>query len=114
MGTRQEALNLVNNERNRQDVKWGEQNHPPQFWTGILGEEFGEYCEAVNETVFNNGAEAREKGGVDNMIKELTHVAAVAVGAIECLLRNEKSGNRKKKSKVMEDLKEFDKLWNNS
>ena len=51
MDTRQEALNLVNNERNRQDTKWGEQNHPPQFWTGILGEEFGEYCEAVNETV---------------------------------------------------------------
>ena len=27
-------------------------------------EEYGEFCEAVNETVFDNGNEARKKGGV--------------------------------------------------
>lgn len=85
--TRHEALQLVNNERNRQDAKWGEQNHAPQYWTGILGEEYGEYCQAVNETVFFNGEEARKLGGYDNMMKELTHVAAVAVGAMEALMR---------------------------
>ena len=81
------AFVLISKERDRQDNKWGEQNHPPQFWTGILGEEYGEYCQAVNETVFDNGPEERKKGGRENMIKELTHVAAVAVGAIESLMR---------------------------
>jgi len=87
MSTRQAALQLVDIERNRQDAKWGEQNHKPQFWTGILGEEYGEYCQAVNETVFNNGEVAKLKGGYDNMMTELTHVAAVAIGAMEALMR---------------------------
>ena len=85
--TRTAALQLVDKERDRQDGKWGEQNHLHQFWTGILGEEYGEYCQAVNETVFNNGEAARQKGGYDNMMKELSHVAAVAVGAMESLMR---------------------------
>ena len=86
--TRVSALMIVNNERTRQDLKWGEQNHPHEKWVGILGEEFGEYCQAVNETVFNNGPDAKLKGGFDNMLIELTHVAAVAVNAMECLMRN--------------------------
>lgn len=84
--TRAEVIKLIEFERNRQDSKWGEQNHPPEKWTSILGEEFGEYCQAVNETVFNN-ADKKHLGGYENMIKELTHVAAVAVGAMECLMR---------------------------
>ena len=84
------ALELISAERNRQDAIWGEQNHEPQYWVGILGEEFGEYCQAVNETVFDNGPEAREKGGYENMLKELVHVAAVAVSAIEALMRDKK------------------------
>jgi hypothetical protein len=84
---RNQALALIEKERERQDAKWGEQNHAPQYWVGILGEEYGEYCQAVNETVFDNGKIERLKGGTDNMITELTHVAAVAVSAIECLLR---------------------------
>ncbi len=86
-GTRSRALQLVNQERTRQDSKWGEQNHPPVFWTGILGEEFGELCQAVNETVFDNGPEERKKGGVDNMMREACQVAAVAVSFMECLMR---------------------------
>jgi hypothetical protein len=80
-----EVIENVLKERNRQDKKWGEQNHPPQFWTGILGEEFGELCEAINETVFDNGS---DKGGYENMKTEAIHVAAVAVGFLECLERN--------------------------
>ena len=83
MDTKKEVLKLIDNERNRQDTKWGEQNHPPEKWVSILGEEFGEYCQAVNETVVNPGP----KGGYDRMMEELTHVAAVAVGAMECLMR---------------------------
>jgi NTP pyrophosphatase (non-canonical NTP hydrolase) len=80
-----EVLKEVIKERQRQDAKWGEQNHFPQYWTGILGEEYGELCEAINETVFDNGS---EKGGYENMKREAIHVAAVAVGFLECLERN--------------------------
>ena len=72
-------------ERKRQDTKWGEQNHPPHYWTGILGEEYGELCEAINETIFDNGS---DKGGYENMRTEAIHVAAVAIGFLECLERN--------------------------
>lgn len=72
-------------ERYRQDSKWGEQNHDLPLWTGILGEEYGELCEAINETVFDNGT---DKGGYENMRKEAIHVAAVAIGFLECLERN--------------------------
>lgn len=82
------ALAMVQKERDRQDNKWGEQNHPPEIWVGILGEEYGEYCQVVNETVLYNGAKERKKGGTENMITELTHVAAVAVVAIENILRD--------------------------
>jgi hypothetical protein len=82
-------------ERDRQDKLWGEQNHFPQLWTGILGEEYGELCEAVNETVFFNNS---DKGGYQNMRKEAIHVAAVAMGFLECLERN-KAGWFEKSSK---------------
>lgn len=72
-------------ERERQDKKWGEQNHIPPIWLGILGEEFGELCEAVNETGFSYGTEL---GGYENMKREAIQVAAVAIGFLECLERN--------------------------
>ncbi|MNM10450.1 hypothetical protein D3C81_205780 [compost metagenome] len=82
-----DAIDSVLNERTRQDAKWGEQNHEPMSWMGILGEEFGELCEAVNETHFNNGPEARKKGGYLNMRAEAVQVAAVAISFIEALDR---------------------------
>lgn len=82
-----DAIRAVIDERQRQENKWGEQNHEPQFWTSILGEEFGELCEAINETVFDNGPGARRKGGYENMRREAVQVAAVAVGFIEALDR---------------------------
>lgn len=82
-----QAVNSVTQERLRQDAKWGEQNHEPPFWMGILGEEFGELCQAVNETVFNNGPVEREKGGYTNMRAEAVQVAAVAVAFVEYLDR---------------------------
>lgn len=88
-------------ERLRQDKKWGEQNHPPQFWTGILGEEYGKFCEAANETVFDNGS---DKGGYENMKREAIHVAAVAVGFLECLERNKDKWFKKKAAIINEDF----------
>lgn len=82
------AIAAVMSERTKQDGKWGEQNHQPQFWMGILMEEVGELAQAVNETVFNNGPEERAKGGYANMRAEAVQVAAVAVAFIEMLDRN--------------------------
>lgn len=79
------AMSDVINERAKQDEKWGEQNHYPPLWVGILGEEYGELCQAVNETVFDNGT---DKGGYENMRKEAVQVAAVALAFIECLDKN--------------------------
>jgi len=84
---RADALQSVIAERARQDAKWGEQNHDLPYWVGILGEEFGELCQAINETVFNNGPVEREKGGYANVRAEAVQVAAVAVTFVEMLDR---------------------------
>lgn len=81
------AIDAVVAERQRQDAKWGEQNHEPALWLGILTEEVGELAQAINETVFDNGDDARTKGGYDNMRAEAVQVAAVAVQFIEYLDR---------------------------
>ncbi len=77
------AVNLVRAERERQIEKWGNQsgNHPFE-WMSILGEEFGELCEAVNETCFKNPTHP-ERGGLDAIRREAIHVAAVAVAIAE-------------------------------
>lgn len=64
-------------ERRRQDEKWGEQNHTPDRWLVILGEEVGEACKVSLE------------GQREHYRHELIHVAAVAVAAIESSLREE-------------------------
>lgn len=70
------VLEEIQDERRRQDRKWGEQNHEPFKWLAILTEEVGEAAQA---TLWDNR----------NMIRsELIQVAAVAVAAIECLDRN--------------------------
>lgn len=81
------ALDLVMAERQRQDSLWGDQsgNHPFE-WISILGEEYGELCEAINETFFKNGTHP-ERGGPEKIIKEATQVAAVAVAIIETMLQ---------------------------
>jgi NTP pyrophosphatase (non-canonical NTP hydrolase) len=85
MNNRTKVLEWVNKERDRQDSKWGEQNHYFTDWVSILGEEYGEFCEAVNETRFFNGS---DKGGYENMKTEAIHTAAVAIAFVECLERN--------------------------
>jgi len=70
----------IQRERERQDAKWGEQNHDPFLWTAILGEEFGEACQAALQPRFGGKT-------LDDYRKELIEVAAVAVQAVECLDR---------------------------
>lgn len=65
-------------ERVRQDVKFGENNdYIPERWIVILAEEFGEVSNALLE------------GDMDNYYAELVQVAAVAVAAAECHLRQQ-------------------------
>lgn len=79
------VLNEIAFERERQDAKWGEQNHDPAWWLVILGEEVGEACTASLDARPGMGS-----GGatLDDYRAELVQVAAVAVAAIECLDRN--------------------------
>jgi len=69
------ALGAVLLERERQDKRWGEQNHSPEKWVVILQEEVGEFC--------REGLEGREEG----MYREAVQVAAVALAMVECLER---------------------------
>lgn len=59
-------------ERFRQNIKWGKQNHDNGKWLAILGEEFGEVCEVMQE-----GSIASKETDASNLYKELIHVAAV-------------------------------------
>ena len=71
----------IREERERQDAKWGEQNHLPFVWCSILGEEVGEVNKAALEYYFANIP-------IDDYKKELVQVAAVAVAMLECIERN--------------------------
>ncbi len=75
-----EALISVQEERRRQDAKWGEQNHTVMEWLSVLGEEVGEACQAANHYRW-------ACKGIAPVRTELVHVAAVALAAIECIDR---------------------------
>jgi NTP pyrophosphatase (non-canonical NTP hydrolase) len=66
---------IVKAERQRQDAKWEEQNHDDFKWLSILMEEVGEVSKAALEH------------DEPEVLKELSHVAAVAVAHIEALGR---------------------------
>lgn len=81
------ALRLVNAERKRQFELYGDQSRKSPFeFLAILGEEYGELCEAVGETYMKG--RHPERGGVEKIVKEAVHVAAVAVQFIEIMRRN--------------------------
>ena len=63
-------------ERDRQDAKWGEQNHEIFKWLAILGEEVGEINKAALENQY------------DETINELIQTGAAVVAMIESLERN--------------------------
>lgn len=95
----QTPLGDVWEERDRQDTKWGEQNHDLGIWALVLGEEYGEFCEAVLSFRALYGADASgdlkywprrgEHGQLWGHIREeAVQVAAVAVAIIEYLDRH--------------------------
>ena len=70
----------VARERDRQDARWGEQNHDDYRWLAILTEEMGELAQAILHD---------EYGGkhAGTMREELVQVAAVAIQWLQCLDR---------------------------
>ncbi|MFD0825829.1 MazG-like family protein [Neobacillus sp. M.A.Huq-85] len=67
-------------ERVLQNQKWGNQRHPLGVWLAILGEEFGEVCQATQS--YLNLVSAKETDA-DDLYKELIQVAAVASAIAE-------------------------------
>lgn len=74
------ARRLIQEERLRQDRRWGEQNHDPITWMSILTEEVGEAAHAANENKWNGQS-------IDGFKEEMVQVAAVAQAVVECLER---------------------------
>lgn len=72
-------------ERDRQNARFGEQNHDAFTWLTILQEEVGEAAECALHDKFGG----KEKG---RLREELVQVAAVAAAFIECLDRNGYAG----------------------
>lgn len=79
-GTSRYALAEVAAECDRQDAKWGEQNHLDPTWAAILGEEFGEACQALLHDEFGGRA-------AGTLRAELIQIAAVAVQWVEAIDR---------------------------
>ena len=84
--SRESILVDINQERLRQDEKWGLQNHIPIEWIAILGEEFGEASKEALEMHFHPNKDFGKR--LMDYRKELVQVAAVAVAMIECVDRN--------------------------
>lgn len=81
------AVKAVVTERQRQDEKWGEQNHHPVYWVGMLTEELGEVSKESIELYQHNGESLAEAFG--RLRSELVQLAAVALAAIECIDRQQ-------------------------
>lgn len=80
-GSMKAALEAVIRERERQNLKWGEQNHDPITWSTILSEENGEFAQAALHDKFGGPAAA-------GLREEAVQCAAVAIQIVECLDRN--------------------------
>jgi NTP pyrophosphatase (non-canonical NTP hydrolase) len=74
------AVQDVLAERQRQDAKWGEQNHDPFCYLTILMEEVGELSQAALHARFGGPA-------AEGLRKEAVQTAAVALAIVECLDR---------------------------
>jgi hypothetical protein len=88
------VLSEVLIERVRQESMWGQQNHSPLIWLGILAEEFGEAAREANDIHFKNTKKYSIAELEQRYRTELIQVAAVAVAMVESLDRNrDKGGN---------------------
>ncbi len=84
-----EVLAEIAIERDKQESKFGPQNHSPANWLMILGEEVGEANKAALEHHFASHKGIKGRESLSGYRKELIQVAAVAVAMVESLDRNE-------------------------
>jgi len=75
----------VSHERDRQRKKFGTQRHDFPVWMTVLGEEFGEVCQAILRSREDGVLPAQKSVLLGHARNELVQVAAVAVAAIEHL-----------------------------
>lgn len=102
MNNMEKILDEIRQERERQDSKWGQQNHNKPAWCMILGEEVGEVNRAALQSHFNyalpgegmdlddpvSSTKRRQNRWNAEYREELIQVAAVAIAMIESLDRN--------------------------
>lgn len=65
----------IKDERERQDEKWGEQNHDDDYWFIIESEELGEVAKAILGE------------GPDSVRREIVQVVAVGIAWLEAIER---------------------------
>lgn len=87
-----DPLQCVLAERNRQDAKWGVQDHADGRWFAIVGEEFGEVARALLES--SDDGRAGERPFVQNADREdvrheLVQLVASGLAWLECMARRE-------------------------
>lgn len=80
-----EALEIIVKERERQDGKWGIQRYNYETWLTILMEEVGEFAQAIQS--HRNWSKETD---ADNLQEEITHVAAVSKAILEQVLEETK------------------------
>jgi hypothetical protein len=72
------VLKDVATERLNQYQKWGKQYHSHDRWAVLIGEEYGEYCQAIQQDEeWSKETDAHDKEG------ELIQIAALCVQAVE-------------------------------
>ena len=83
-----DVLKEVTRERLAQEEKWGQQNHGDFEWMTILGEEYGEACQAALKSSPHMG----EYSVIYRLQlrTELIQIAAVAIGHVEAIDRRKK------------------------
>lgn len=84
--TSAEILHQVKEERERQILKWGQQDHSDPEWTAILTEEVGESAQETLNVV-RAKTPVQLESSVRRLRSELIQVAAVAVAWIEAIDR---------------------------
>jgi NTP pyrophosphatase (non-canonical NTP hydrolase) len=77
-------VEAIAQEADRQDAKWGQQDHSPERWFAILGEEFGEVGREVTKWIPPRGREPDPA----NYRTELIQLAAVALRMLESFDRS--------------------------
>ncbi|MEK3935955.1 MazG-like family protein [Sporosarcina sp. FSL W7-1349] len=97
-GLMQAVNDEVLNERKRQNAKWGHQRHDYGFWLAILGEEFGEVCQAIQQ-----GSVASKYTDADDLYTELIHVAAVASAIAEQVKEERERSQRYAQNAISDD-----------